>query len=116
MIKTIFVILLVCFELYLFYLIYRNWVGGEILLKINYANYGNQLSFLNQFDSDLDFRPHEEEYRALQAKCDELFDRYSYNKLVLSFKPLKLEKWFTPEEVDWIENGYAYYKEHKNEK
>jgi len=32
----------------------------------------------------------------------EIFDRVPYNQMALSFKPLKLESFFTPEEIEML--------------
>lgn len=31
---------------------------------------------------------------------DDIYDKYSYDDMLYSFKPLKLEYWFTQEEID----------------
>lgn len=34
-----------------------------------------------------------------------LHDKYSYEKMLFSFKPLKLEAWFTEEEIKILKGG-----------
>lgn len=36
------------------------------------------------------------------GEYDAIYRKYSYNDMLYSFKPLKLEKWFTKEEIDLL--------------
>lgn len=42
------------------------------------------------------------EYYKLCDKVNNAIDRYSYEKMLFSFKPLKLEYWFTEEEIKYL--------------
>ena len=35
-------------------------------------------------------------------KYDFIYHKHSYGKMLYSFKPLKLEKWFTKEEIELL--------------
>lgn len=35
--------------------------------------------------------------------------KYNYDKMLYSFKPLKLSSWFTEHEIEIIEKGFTYY-------
>lgn len=88
--------------------IVRTNQAYHLLMKLNWGGYGCLRKYLTENPS-----PNEEEYNKLKERCNELFDRYSYNKLTFVLKPLRLECWFTPEETELIENGWEYYNEIK---
>lgn len=88
----------------------------SILLVLN-------VSFLIRNDNVLDFRLNyisnaynylyktlhccinEEDLDKYDKLCDKVhnaIDRYSYKKMLFSFKPLKLEYWFTKEEIKYF--------------
>lgn len=64
--------------------------------------------YLYRFKTDEEFRPHLEEYEELRRKVYS-FTGDSYCRMVLSFKPLTLENWYSPEEIKIIREGLAYY-------
>lgn len=37
--------------------------------------------------------------------CYQIIDKYSYEQILFSFKPFKLEAWFTLEEIKFIKRG-----------
>ena len=43
-----------------------------------------------------------DEYYKLRDRVNNAIDRYSYDKMLFSFKPLKLEYWFTEEEIKYL--------------
>lgn len=82
-------LLIIC-ALSLVYLLY--------ILKRNYE--------VHSFRSYIIDRLHEAKIRAINKgifyldEYDDIYDKYSYNDMLYSFKPLKLEYWFTQEEID----------------
>lgn len=40
-----------------------------------------------------------DKYESMHKEWNKIYDRHSYNKMLFSFKPLKLEHWFTKEEI-----------------
>ena len=61
--------------------------------------------FLNSLHNDKELQEKEEEYRKLKKMCRQIVDKYSYEQILFSLKPFKLESWFTPEEVEFIKRG-----------
>lgn len=52
---------------------------------------------------DLESERHSEAIRqGLFFKRLNLLDKYSYDDMLYSFKPLKLENWFTEEEIEYL--------------
>ena len=61
--------------------------------------------------NDNEFHEDKDNYNCIKDKINTLLDKYSYDKYLFSFKPLKLEKWFTEEELEFIK----YLKQYRNE-
>ena len=65
---------------------------------------------LNTYKDDYEFSKDKDNYYIIQEKALFLFNKHSYNKYLFSFKPLKLEKWFTKEDLEFIEYLKQYRK------
>jgi hypothetical protein len=61
--------------------------------------------FLNSLQNDQELNDRIEEYKELKKMCLQIVDKYSYEQILYSLKPFKLEAWFTPEEVEFIKRG-----------
>ena len=61
--------------------------------------------FLSNLHGDQEFYDKLEEYKELKKMFYQIIDKYSYEQILYSFKPFKLESWFTPEEVEFIKRG-----------
>ena len=66
---------------------------------------------LNTYKDDYEFNKDKNNYYNIREKVQFLLDKHSYNKYLFSFKPLKLEKWFNEEELEFI----TYLKQYRNE-
>ena len=64
---------------------------------------------LNTYKNDDEFSKDEDNLHIISEKVQFLLHKHSYNKYLISFKPLKLEKWFTEEELEFIK----YLKEYR---
>ena len=62
-------------------------------------------NFLKSLHDDQELQDKEEEYKELKKMCFQIVYKYSYEQILYSFKPFKLEAWFTPEEVEFIKRG-----------
>lgn len=63
-------------------------------------DYFNDIDW-NSIDWEDRYKLHEEASSLYQ----QINDKYEYNEMLYSIKPLKLDKWFTEEEVNFIEFG-----------
>jgi cell shape-determining protein MreC len=61
--------------------------------------------FLNSLKDDQELNDRIEEYKELKKMCLQIVDKYSFEQILYSLKPFKLEAWFTPEEVEFIKRG-----------
>ena len=62
-------------------------------------------NFLNSLKDDQELNDRKEEYKELKKMCRQIIEKYSYEQILFSLKPFKLESWFTPEEVEFIKRG-----------
>ena len=93
-----------------FYVLHRN-------NKVYYFNVGlNDFLFdelkriLNTYKDDCEFHEDENNYNYINEKIQFLLNKNSYNKYLYSFKPLKLEKWFSEEEIEFMKYLKQYRK------
>lgn len=54
------------------------------------------------YKGDEEFTAHYNEYDEYRDKLMKIQQRYTYDEMLYSLKPLKMEKWFTPEELDLL--------------
>lgn len=69
------------------------------------------MRILNTYKDDNEFSEDEDNWNTIREKVHFLLNKYSYNKYLFSFKPLKLEKWFSKEDLEFIK----YLKQYRNE-
>lgn len=80
-------IVLAIILLFCFYILFRNELVCDFLCKIS------RLELT---------RSEEAEKQGLYFKFRHLSNKYSYNEILYSFKPLKLKYWFTKEEIHYL--------------
>lgn len=61
--------------------------------------------FLSSLKDDQELNDRKKEYEELKKMCRQIVEKYSYEQILYSLKPFKLEAWFTPEEVEFIKRG-----------
>ena len=54
------------------------------------------------YGSDAELTAHYNEYREYKDKLKQIKQKHTYDEMLYSFKPLKMEKWFTPEELELL--------------
>lgn len=86
-ILTSFTILIVAVNLYIAIRNNKVFTFREYIID---RAYDEMLSILHK---DID------KYESMHKEWNKIYDRHSYNKMLVSFKPLKSEHWFTEEEV-----------------
>ena len=107
-IKLISLVLLILIVL-CFYTLYRN--NKVYYFCISLGNLYDELTrILNTYKDDNEFHEDENNYNYIKEKIQFLLNKHSYSKYLFSFKPLKLEKWFTKEELEFIKYLKQYRK------
>lgn len=101
MLKFIALELIIYLSILLVFAVYFLIRNDKVLyFRLNYTR--NAYNYLYKTlhccidEEDLD------EYYKLRNRVYNTIDRYSYNKILFSFKPLKLEYWFTEEEIKYL--------------
>ena len=100
----LFIIVIVLFSLALFIFL-RN--DKTLMFTLMYANASFKVveDFLNSLHDDQELEDRNQEYEELKKMCNQILYKHSYNKILFSFKPFKLESWFLPEEIEFIKRG-----------
>ena len=93
-------ILLICLSILLVFSIYFLIRNEKVLyFRVNCVNHAYYYLYKTLHcctnEEDLD------EYYKLCERVNNAIDRYSYDKMLCSFKPLKLEYWFKEEEISF---------------
>lgn len=109
MVTNLILILLVVLIVFCLYISRRNNKVYCFSISLSHFLFGELERILNTYKNDNEFHEDENNYNYIKEKVYSLLDKYSYNKYLLSFKPLKLEKWFTKEELEFI----TYLKQYR---
>lgn len=79
----------------------RNEQVFELQILVSRGCHAYLLIYINQNRDNFN----EEQYENLRARVYEIKDRYSYDRMLFSFRSLRLDCWYTQDEVDIIEEG-----------
>lgn len=85
-----------------FYSLHRNNKVYYFNVELGDFLFGEMKRILNTYKDDYEFRKDEDNYNYIKEKVQFLLDKHSYNRYLCSFKPLKLKKWFTEEELEFM--------------
>ena len=85
-----------------FYLLDRNNKVFRFEISLSNLLFDEVERILNTYEDDNEFHEDENNYHNIKEKINSLLNKHSYNKYLISFKPLKLEKWFTEEELEFM--------------
>lgn len=99
--KIVMVILL-CIWFFLLYIICRNNKVYNFLVTINFTVHNNIIDRLNSYESEEEYTEDYDNFYRYSNLMDKLRNKHSYEKLLWSFKPLKLENWYTEEEIKML--------------
>lgn len=98
------IILLIIFSIGLL-LIIRNHKTDAFINLYENAAFSVVIDFLESLHNDQELHDRKVEYEELYRMLHQIIDKHFYAKILFSFKPFKLEAWFTPEEVEFIKRG-----------
>lgn len=108
--KNLILLVLLILLVFCFYLINRNNKVYYFTKSLADFLFDELNRILNSYKDDDEFHEDINNYNNIREKVQLLLDKHSYNKYLFSFKPLKLEKWFTEEELEFI----VYLKQYRN--
>lgn len=106
LISTVLIILLVL----CFYILYRNNKVYRFETSLCDLIFDELGRILDTYKNDEEFHKDKENYYNIREKAYSLLDKHSYDKYLFSFKPLKIEKWFNKEELEFIKYLKQYRK------
>ena len=93
-----------------FYLLHRNNKVFYFTVSLCDFLFDELRRILNTYKDDDEFHKDENNYNYIKEKIQFLSDKHSYSKYLFSFKPLKLEKWFNEEELEFMKHLKQYRK------
>lgn len=109
MIANLILLIIAILVVFCFYTINRNNKVCCFMTSLSNLLFNELGRILDTYKDDNEFHEDENNYNHIREKVRSLLYKYSYNKYLFSFKPLKLEKWFTEEELEFI----TYLKQYR---
>lgn len=110
MIENLILTVLIILMVLCFYILYRNNKVYCFSVSLNHFLSDELKRILNTYKDDNEFHEDEDSYNYIRDKIYFLLEKYSYNEYLFSFKPFKLEKWFTKEELEFMKYLKQYRK------
>jgi len=98
----ILIVILTAIFIAAFFLMWRNDKVCDFQIEISDKCHDVLINFLESLKDDKEFSERYEEYGQLKMKKDEILSKYSYASMLFSLKQLKLEYWYTKEEIEFM--------------
>ena len=106
MTANIFLFTALAIAIYFFFV--RNTQVYFFQTKISDGAYGNLIHWLDGLKDDDELIQRWGEYLKKKKMVDKICDKYSYARMIFSFRPLKLEYWYDEEEIAFINEGGVF--------
>lgn len=84
------------------YLLWRNGIVYTFSIEVSHKCHNVLINFLDSLKDDKELNERYEEFVQLKMKKDEILSKHSYNSMLFSLKPLELERWYTKEEIEFM--------------
>ncbi len=97
-----------------FYIVRRNFKVYSFLTRINETIHKNIVTRLHSYKSSEEFNKDYNNFQQYYNLMNKLRNKYEYDKLLFSFKSLKLENWYTEEEIKMLFNESLYSNNRHN--
>ena len=110
MIANLILSVLLILMIYCLYGLHRNNKVYHFNVGLGNFLFDEMKRILNTYKDDCEFLEDEDNYNYIKEKVQLLLDKHSYNRYLYSFKPLKLEKWFSEEELEFMKYLKQYRK------
>ena len=110
MIINLILVLLILISIPCLYISYRNNKVYYFNVVLSDILFDELKRILNTYENDNEFHEDEINYNYIKEKVEILLYKNSYNKYLLSFKPLKLENWFSEEDLEFMKYLRQYRK------
>ena len=100
------VILLVSTVAFLLYMgLIRNTNVYNFRTEVCNAAYNNLINWLSNLEDDIELQKKEYEYLFKKHMAKYICNKHSYFKMLFVLKPLRLENWYSDEEIEFINEG-----------
>ena len=96
------IVILVAIIVYCIYLMWRNNKVCDFRIEINHKCHDVLINFLYSLKNDKEVDERYGEYEQLEMKSDGILSKHSYGSMLFSLKQLKLESWYTKEEIEFM--------------
>jgi len=103
MIQTILFICVIAFLLYMAFI--RNTNVYNFRTEVYNAAYDNVINWLSNLEDDIELQKKEYEYLFKKHMAKHICNKHSYFKMLFVLKPLRLENWYSDEEIEFINEG-----------
>lgn len=97
-----FIVILTAILVANFLLMWRNNKVCHFQIEISDKCHDVLINFLYSLKDDEELDERYGEYEQLEMKEDEILSKHSYESMLFSLKPLKLEHWYTKEEIEFM--------------
>lgn len=96
-----------------FYMLIRNERVCVFRIMLNHMTSDLVINYIYSFKNDEEFTQHFSEYECLDKASEHLQDKYTYRQMLFSFKPLRLESWFTEDELSFLKEYKQFVPDSK---
>ena len=96
------IVILVAIIVYCIYLMWRNYKVYYFRIEVIDKCYDVLRNFLYSLKNDKEVDERYGEYEQLEMKKNEIYSKHSYHSMLFSLKQLKLERWYTKEEIEFM--------------
>ena len=86
----------------IYYLMWRNNKVHDFRIEVIDKCYDVSRNFLDSLKDDKELNERYEEFEQLEMKKNEIYSKHSYHSMLFSLKQLKLERWYTKEEIEFM--------------
>jgi hypothetical protein len=102
-------IVLVILLVFCLYVSYRNNKVYYFEIGLSNLLFDELIRISSTYKNDDEFHEDENNYNCIREKVYSLLNKHSYNEYLFSFKSLKLEKWFSKEDLEFM----TYLKQYR---
>ena len=89
------------------YILIRNNRVGMFRIMLNHLTSDLILNYLND-EKEKSFQEHQDEYNYLVQRREHIINKYTYDRMLFSFKPLQIDSWFSKEDVEYMQQFRQY--------
>ncbi len=89
------------------YILIRNNRVEMFRIILNHLTSDLILNYLNG-EKEKGFQEHQDEYNYLVQRREHIINKYTYDRMLFSVKPLQISRWFSKEDVEYMQQFKQY--------